>query len=177
MLLPDELATLERRLTHEAEIAARARSTSITPEQAAEALTEAGEPALPHAMRIGDVAKRPRVSLEGLFEAAGVAVDDREAALTVELELKYEGYFERERVQADRLRKLRDFELPPELPYPDLRSLSTEARQKLEALRPATLAQAAAIPGISPSDLQNLVIEVERRRRKSSNADIVSSSY
>jgi tRNA uridine 5-carboxymethylaminomethyl modification enzyme len=92
--------------------------------------------------------------------------------LTAELELKYAGYFERERAQANRLRRLRDFQLPDELPYEDLRSLSTEARQKLGALRPATLAQAASVPGISASDLQNLVIEVERRRRTGAGMSI-----
>jgi tRNA uridine 5-carboxymethylaminomethyl modification enzyme len=55
--------------------------------------------------------------------------------------------------------------LPVDLPYETLLSLSTEARQKLAVRRPATLAQAASIPGVSPSDLQNLLIELERRRR------------
>jgi tRNA uridine 5-carboxymethylaminomethyl modification enzyme len=176
MLNAGEVTTLERRIALEAEIGERARSTSITPEQAAGPLADAGETPLAHSMRIAEVAKRPRVSLEALFRAAGVSIEDREAGLTAELELKYDGYFARERVQAERLRKLRDFELPAELPYADLRSLSTEARQKLGALRPATLAQASAVPGISASDLQNLVIEVERRRRKS-DPDIVSIGY
>ena len=82
------------------------------------------------------------------------------------LELKYAGYFERERAQADRLRKLRDLALPSDLPYAELRSLSTEARQKLGAVRPTTLAQAASIPGVSPSDLQNLLVEIERRQKR-----------
>ena len=58
-----------------------------------------------------------------------------------------------------------EFAIPDELPYAELRSLSTEARQKLGRLRPATLAQASRVPGVSASDIQNLVIEVERRRR------------
>ena len=95
-----------------------------------------------------------------------MASDDADAVLTAELELKYAGYFERERAQADRMRKLRDLALPLDLPYGELRSLSTEARQKLEAVRPTTLAQAASVPGVSASDLQNLLIEVERRRRR-----------
>jgi len=64
------------------------------------------------------------------------------------------------------MRKLRDFELPHGLPYHALKALSTEARQKLAAVQPATLAQAANIPGISASDLQNLVLEAERHRRR-----------
>ena len=88
-----------------------------------------------------------------------------DALTTTELELKYEGYFERERSQADKMKRMGEFSLDDGLPYAQMRSLSTEARQKLTAIRPRTLAQASRISGISASDLQNLVIEVERYRR------------
>jgi tRNA uridine 5-carboxymethylaminomethyl modification enzyme len=55
--------------------------------------------------------------------------------------------------------------LDADLPYAEMLSLSVEARQKLAALRPATLAQASRVPGVSPNDLQNLLIEIEKRRR------------
>jgi NAD/FAD-utilizing enzyme apparently involved in cell division len=84
--------------------------------------------------------------------------------LTAELELKYAGYFERERVQAERLKKMGGFRLDESLPYSTMKSLSSEARQKLAAIKPSNLAQAARVSGVSPSDLQNLVIEVERRK-------------
>lgn len=88
-----------------------------------------------------------------------------EALVTADLEIKYAGYFERERLQVERMRRMGDFSLDVDLEYDEMRSLSFEARQKLSALRPGSLAQASRIPGISPSDLQNLVIEIERRRR------------
>jgi tRNA uridine 5-carboxymethylaminomethyl modification enzyme len=160
-----EAAVVRRRLAAEGELAAIAASTSITPSEANPILAKAGEAPLAHSVRIAEVAKRPGVSLAALLGAAGVGVPDAAAALTAELELKYGGYFERERLQADRMKRLRDFVLPEELPYAELRSLSTEARQKLSRVRPATLAHAGRIPGVSASDLQNLVLEVERRRR------------
>jgi tRNA uridine 5-carboxymethylaminomethyl modification enzyme len=64
--------------------------------------------------------------------------------------------------------------LPAGLPYERFRSLSTEARQKLAARQPATLAQAASIPGVSPSDLQNLLVEIERHRRVAETAHAAS---
>jgi tRNA uridine 5-carboxymethylaminomethyl modification enzyme len=85
--------------------------------------------------------------------------------VTAELELKYAGYFERERLQADKMRRLADFPLAETLPYDEMLSLSFEARQKLKARRPRTLAQASSMPGVSRTDLQNLVIEIEKRRR------------
>ena len=165
MLNDRERSVLETRLAREQSILAAAHTTSITPQASAGILATASERPLAHAMRVAEVAKRPGVSLGALLEAAGVVVDDRDAVLSAELELKYAGYFDRERAQAERLQKLREFELPVELPYRELRSLSMEARQKLEVVRPRTLAQAAGVPGVSASDLQNLIIEVERRRR------------
>jgi len=63
------------------------------------------------------------------------------------------------------MRRMGDFSLDADIEYEELRSLSLEARQKLSNLKPSSLAQASRIPGVSPSDLQNLVIEIERRRR------------
>ena len=86
--------------------------------------------------------------------------------LTADLEIKYEGYFIRERLQADRMRQMGELALDSELPYAQMQSLTLEARQKLVAQQPVMLAQASRISGISPNDLQNLVIEVERFRRR-----------
>jgi tRNA uridine 5-carboxymethylaminomethyl modification enzyme len=96
----------------------------------------------------------------------GIAADlDVNAVITADLEIKYAGYFERERQQADRMKRLGNFPLDADIDYLEMRSLAFEARQKLSSLKPTSLAQASRIPGVSPSDLQNLVIEVERRKR------------
>jgi tRNA uridine 5-carboxymethylaminomethyl modification enzyme len=117
-------------------------------------------------VRIAEVARRQDVSLLELFGAVGVGTElPRDAVVSTELELKYAGYFERERTQAEKLRRMGAFALEESLPYGEMRSLSFEARQKLAALRPRTLAHAASVPGVSPTDLQNLVIEIEKRRR------------
>ena len=88
-----------------------------------------------------------------------------DALTSVEVELKYVGYLERERAAAARLAEMASFRLPADTPYLELASLATEARQKLDRVRPGSLAQAGRIPGVSPSDLQNLILEVARRRR------------
>ncbi len=82
----------------------------------------------------------------------------------LEMELRYAGYLRRDRERASTLRSQGELRLPDDLPYPQLESLSFEARQKLAAIRPATLGQAARVPGVRPTDLQNLVVEVRRRR-------------
>jgi tRNA uridine 5-carboxymethylaminomethyl modification enzyme len=161
-----EREIIAHRLAAEDEARRLAESTSIRPDQADTVLTAARSTPLAHSVRIADVARRQDVSLLELFHAAGVGDTlPRDAVVSTELELKYAGYFERERMQADKLRRMGAFVLDESLPYDEMRSLSYEARQKLGALRPRTLAHAASVPGVSPTDLQNLVIEIEKRRR------------
>ena len=157
---------VNRRLAQEDAALKLAETTSISPDEASSILAKAGSTALAHPVRIVEVAKRQDVLLGALFDAAGIAAQiDPEAVVTADLEIKYAGYFARERTQAERMRHMGDFSLDPDLDYGEMRSLSFEARQKLAKLRPISLAQASRIPGVSPSDLQNLVIEIERRRR------------
>jgi tRNA uridine 5-carboxymethylaminomethyl modification enzyme len=112
-----------------------------------------------------DLLKRPRVEAEDLLRFR-VAPEDgvlSDAALAaVEIELKYEGYVARERERADRLRKQANLLLHNDLPYSTMITLSFEAREKLARIRPETLAQAARIQGVSPADLQNLLLEARR---------------
>ncbi|GLC24547.1 tRNA uridine-5-carboxymethylaminomethyl(34) synthesis enzyme MnmG [Roseisolibacter agri] len=173
---PGELAQVHRRLQAEDDLRALAERTSIQPSQASPVLSPPGENLPAHAVKVAELARRQGVSLHALLVAAGVdAPIDREAAVTAELELKYAGYFARERQAAERLARLSSFALPADLPYDALLSLSFEARQKLAAVRPETLAQAGRIPGVSPSDLQGLVFEVERRRRAGGDTSRVAA--
>ena len=161
-----EQEVIATRLAAEDEARRIADSTSITPEQAIPVLERVASAPLAHAVRISEVARRQSISLRALFQAAGVGCHlPADAVVSTELELKYAGYFARERVQADRLQRMGQFPLGNDLPYDGMLSLSLEARQKLSRLRPRTLAQAAGVPGVSPSDVQNLVIEIEKRRR------------
>src|SRR5467141_561841 len=166
LLSDEERRTAEGRLREEEEVLEVARRATIAPSQAAAVLegtgTVLGEPE-----RVAVVAKRPGVSLGRLLQAAGVPCPySADIVTAAEIEIKYEGYLAREREAAARLSELAAFALPLELPYLELRSLATEARQKLDRIRPTSLAQAARVPGISPSDLHNLVIEATRWRRR-----------
>jgi tRNA uridine 5-carboxymethylaminomethyl modification enzyme len=161
-----ERASIERRLRDEDEAIRLAETTSILPSQAAPILERVSSAPLMHSVKIADVAKRQDVSLAELLQSVGVGgALDSNAVITSELELKYSGYFARERDQAAKLRRMGQFALDANVPYLELRSLSLESRQKLAAIRPSTLAHAARVPGVSPTDLQNLVIEIEKRRR------------
>jgi tRNA uridine 5-carboxymethylaminomethyl modification enzyme len=161
-----EVALVESRFGQEIDLERRAKETSLSPDLANPVLERAGSAPIRQSARVAELARRHGVGLRELLTAADSASSpDRDALVTVELELKYAGYFERERVHADKLKRMAQLVLPADLPYAEFQSLSTEARQKLTVRRPTTLAQAAGIPGVSQSDLQNLLIELERRRR------------
>src|SRR5438128_6641031 len=166
LLTASELRVAERRLGQEEEVLAAARDTTITPAQAAGALAPTGTK-LVEPERVASVVKRPGASLGQLLAAAGAVQQvEGDVVRSAEIELKYEGYLAREREAARRLAELASFALPGDLPYLELASLATEARQKLDVVRPTSLAQAARIPGVSPSDLHNLVVEATRWRRR-----------
>lgn len=162
-----ERGVVQRRFDADRRTRALADETSIRPEQAASVLSAADSRELVHSVKISELAKRQGISLAELFAAVDIGADlDPAAVISTELEIKYAGYFDRERMQADKLKRMGEFALPDDLDYTSMSSLTYEARHKLTAIRPRSLAQVSRIPGVSPSDIQNLVIEVERRHRK-----------
>jgi tRNA uridine 5-carboxymethylaminomethyl modification enzyme len=166
MLSDDEMRIVERRLADEARARDLAERTTARPDVVNDVLIAAGSTVIQRPVRVIELARRQDVSLRTLLSAASVGGDlPDDALITADLEIKYEGYFARERDQADRLRRMGEFVLEADLAYDEMHSLSFEARQKLAIIRPLTLAQASRIPGVSPSDLQNLVLEVGKRRR------------
>ena len=113
---------------------------------------------------------RPNISLDdlcridaGLQEIVASLPDRRKEILdSVEVDVKYSGYNERERMAADKLRRLDSIRIPVDFRYNELQSLSTEARQKLTALQPATIGDASRIPGVSPNDISVLLVLMGR---------------
>jgi tRNA uridine 5-carboxymethylaminomethyl modification enzyme len=164
LLTDNELAVAEKRRTAEEVAAEKARSTAIRPEAANPLLRAWGLTPVLEPTRISELARRPGTTLGALFSAAELPWDP-DTIEWAEIELKYEGYLLREREGAARLAAMEEFALPGDLPFRTFGSLSYEAREKLLAQRPDSLGRAGRIPGISPSDLQNLVLEVMKWRR------------
>jgi tRNA uridine 5-carboxymethylaminomethyl modification enzyme len=163
LLNTDELQTAERRLAAEDAVLKLADEIVLAPDQANPLLLAAGSSAIHANHRASELARRPGVALSELLSAGGV--HDQSAAEWADIELKYAGYLHRERRTALRLAEMEGLRIPEEMQYDGLHGLSFEARQKLSALKPATLGQAARVPGVSPSDLQGLVLAVLRASR------------
>lgn len=158
---------LSRRIAEEDRILVWFGETSVGPAEVQSMLMDVGSSPIQQKMRAVDLLKRPGVSARSLVSLAdeppsGELADEILAA--VEVELKYAGYVERERARAMKLRSQAAFLLDPELPYMEFVTVSWEAREKLSVVRPGSLAQAGRIPGVSPADLQNLMLEVRKLR-------------
>jgi tRNA uridine 5-carboxymethylaminomethyl modification enzyme len=165
-LLEDgERRTADARLRAEEEIREFAETTSLSPAVAGPILQLADSNRALERQRVSELARRPGVSVTELLHAAGLQVDP-ELAEWADIELKYDGYLKRERASASSVGRMDGFGLPADLDYEKLLTLSFEAREKLQRSRPISLGQASRVPGVSPSDVQSLVMEVLKLRRR-----------
>lgn len=120
--------------------------------------------------RLADLINRPQLGLHNLAEAVpefrtflDKFTEDREETIeAAEIEMKYHGYIARERALADKMQRLESIHIRGHFDYAAIHQLSTEARQKLKAINPETLAQASRIPGVSPSDISVLLVLLGR---------------
>ena len=174
LLTKGQTLVLEERLDQEDSLTAWFHDTKLAPKDVDPLLAEAGSGPLSGPVRAVELLRRPRVRAEDLLSVGGSEIDGvtakeglRAGVLrAVEVELKYEGYVERERERAARLTEQSKLLLDHDLPYLEFETLSYESREKLAQIRPETFAQAARVPGVSPADLQNLLLEVRRTRTR-----------
>ncbi len=154
----------------EAELTAFLQATSVKPAEVNAYLNAVGSQELTQTTRLSDLILRPQVTLPGLAEVLPslqqtidkITVVPEEIVEGAEIELKYKGYVEREKLAAQKLARLDSIRIPNGFDYDSLQSLSTEARQKLNKIRPQTIGQASRIPGVSPNDISVLLILMGR---------------
>lgn len=124
-------------------------------------LESIGSTPLHGSAHLNDLLTRPGVTINGLIDAGLLRTDNefsQEVIDATEIIIKYDGYIRREREYAEKMHRLENIRIPRNFDYDAQQSLSTEARQKLTARRPETLAQASRIPGVSPSDINVLLV-------------------
>lgn len=134
------------------------------------ALESLGTTPLRHGCKLVDLINRPQITLENIsahipaFKRCLDSVTERrdETIEAAEVRIKYQGYIDRERMIAEKMQRLESIKIRGKFDYASLQSLSTEARQKLQRIDPETLAQAGRIPGISPSDINVLLVLMGR---------------
>ena len=133
-------------------------------------LEELGTTPLVRGCKLASIIERPQITIENISEYIvplkreldKLGADRDEIIEATEIEIKYRGYIQRERELAERMVRLENIKIKGRFDYNNIESLSTEARQKLTAINPDTLAQASRIPGVSPSDINVLLVLVRK---------------
>lgn len=143
---------------------------SIKPSTINKLLEELGTAPLQRGCKLFDLINRPQLSLQSLANHLSdfkerlsmISSDTEETIEAAEIEMKYHGYIARERAMAEKMQRLENIKIRGHFDYNSITQLSTEARQKLTAIDPETLAQAERIPGVSPSDISVLLVLLGR---------------
>ena len=163
---PERVALLEEKIRERDALIAFIEGYSIRPDKINPQLEAAGLAPLRQGCKLVDLVLRPQLSILQLAEwvpalerqLARIPSRREELIECAEILIKYSGYIERERQQAEKLERLEHVFIPEALDYSSIQALSTEARQKLERIRPTTIGQASRIPGISPHDVSVLLV-------------------
>lgn len=145
-------------------------TTHVKPKDINSALESLGTTPLREGCKLIDLVARPQINLQNLSELvpelkqliASLPNRNDETAEAAEIKMKYKGYIERERMVADKMHRLENIKIKGHFNYSEMEQISTEARQKLAKIDPETLAQASRIPGVSPSDINIMLILMNR---------------
>jgi len=146
------------------------RTIGVTPDEVNDDLLEIGSSPISQQVKLSSLITRPNVGLNDLMKCSSALSEavqmvnsiHPDAAEQAEIQLKYEGYIQREEEVAAKLNRLEDVKIPTTLNYADLLSLSSEAKEKLSTIRPVTIGQASRVSGVSPSDVSVLLIHLGR---------------
>ena len=146
------------------------RTTSVKAKDINAYLNQMGYGDLQQTCKLIDIVSRPNVTIMGLADALPelkekieiLGARQEEIVESTEINIKYKGYIEREKLAADKLRRLDNIRLPKDFDYNSVQSLSTEARQKLIRIQPNTIGEASRIPGVSPNDVSVLLVLMGR---------------
>lgn len=152
------------------ELAQFLQNHSVKPQEINSYLECIGSQTIQHSCKLADLVLRPQVEIQGLANAIPALqeridnIPNRKEEITesVEIDIKYQGYIDREKIIANKLSRLDDINIPDGFNYNSIQSISTEAKQKLCKIRPKTIGQASRIPGVSPNDISVLLILMGR---------------
>lgn len=129
-------------------------------------LTAMGSTPLRSGISLLDLLRRKEITYNKLQQAFELPVLDSQTAEQVEIHAKYEGYIVKQRQEVERALKLENKKIPADIDYHEIKELSAEAAEKLDKVRPASIGQASRISGVSPADINVLMIALEVKRRK-----------
>ena len=164
----DRLALVNRKKKQTQSFIDFLTNLSVVPEEVNPILAEKNSALIPQSMKLRKIYARPNITSADILKLSKVSSYVRENSLSediieqVEIQVKYSGYIEKEKLNAEKLQNLENISIPSKFNYNKLKSLSSEARAKLEEIRPKTLSQASRISGVSPSDISSMLVHMGR---------------
>ena len=164
----ERLIRMEQKFSQSDAMVSFFRETSLKPEEANPILEAKGSAPMSQPDKMFKVFSRPQLDLEDFrkFKKVAAYIEehdlDQEVVEQAEIQVKYSGYIEKEKNNADKLTRLEDMIIPDNFNFDKIQSISIEAKQKLNKIRPRTIAQASRISGVSPSDISVLLIYMGR---------------
>ncbi|RZJ71933.1 tRNA uridine-5-carboxymethylaminomethyl(34) synthesis enzyme MnmG [Flavobacterium sp.] len=162
------LRRMEHKLHESEKMVSFFKQTSVSMEEANPILADKESAPMTQADKMFKVFSRPQIELDDIlkFEKVKEYIAennlDTEIIEQAEIQVKYSGYIEKERNNADKLTRLEDVKIPSDFDYQKIKSMSIEAKQKLSAIRPVTISQASRVSGVSPSDISVLLVHMGR---------------
>jgi tRNA uridine 5-carboxymethylaminomethyl modification enzyme len=164
----DRMRRMEHKLNESEKMVAFFKETSVTVAETNPILIEKESAPISQGDKMFKVFSRPQIELEDMlkFEKVDSYIKennlDEEIVEQAVIQVKYSGYIEKERNNADKLNRLEEVKIPENFDYNKIKSMSIEAKQKLSKIRPVTISQASRISGVSPSDISVLLIYMGR---------------
>lgn len=164
----ERMRTVDQKRAQSEELVGFFKKTSFVPDEINPILDTVGSKNVNQGDKLFKVFARPQVQMEHMMQLESVSDYVRENKLgqdvleQAEIEVKYSGYIEKEKNNADKLQRLENVKIPEGFDYSQVKSLSYEAREKLGRIRPATLSQASRVSGVSPSDISVLMVFLGR---------------
>ena len=164
----DRLALVSRKKKQTQSFIDFLTNLSVVPEEVNPILSEKNSALIPQSMKLRKIYARPNITSEDILKLSKVSSYVKDNSLSediieqAEIQVKYSGYIEKEKLNAEKLQNLENISIPSKFNYNKLKSLSSEARAKLEEIRPKTLSQASRISGVSPSDISSMLVHMGR---------------
>ena len=164
----DRLALVNRKKKQTQSFIDFLTNLSVVPDEVNPILSEKNSALITQSMKLRKIYARPNITSKDILKLSKVLSYVKENSLSediieqVEIQVKYSGYIEKEKLNAEKLQNLENISIPSKFNYNKLKSLSSEARAKLEEIRPKTLSQASRISGVSPSDISSMLVHMGR---------------
>jgi len=165
-LIEEQVYTSRERLWKERESlkqTLKSRSVSV---QSWEERGKQEKTELKQAVPAAELLKRPQVTLEDILEVTGLEPLPREQMVTLEADIKYEGFINKQKIEIERQKKIENAQIPSDVDYDAIEGLLTESRGKLKKIRPLTIGQASRISGVTPADVSVLIVHILRRQSR-----------